>query len=57
MKHERGEGEVRSRPMTLDEIGKVLGISRERVRQIEKSALAKIRKRLERVGKTVDDFL
>jgi RNA polymerase primary sigma factor len=31
-------------PKTLNEIGKILGISRERVRQIEKSALKKLRK-------------
>ena len=30
-------------PKTLDEIGKIMGISRERVRQIEKKALKKLR--------------
>lgn len=33
------------RPMTLGEIGEVLGVSRERVRQIEQSALRKLRLR------------
>ncbi len=31
-------------PMTLDEIGKKLGVSRERIRQIEKKALSKLRR-------------
>ena len=30
--------------LTLEEIGKILGITRERVRQIEFKALAKLRK-------------
>ncbi len=32
--------------MTLEEIGKVVGLSRERVRQLEKEAKTKIRQRL-----------
>ena len=32
--------------MTLEEIGRVMGLTRERVRQIEQQALAKIRKQL-----------
>ena len=31
-------------PKTLDEIGKKLGLSRERIRQVEKKALSKLRK-------------
>ena len=31
------------KPHTLDEIGRVFGISRERVRQIERDSMAKLR--------------
>ena len=37
-------------PGTLDEIGRAIGLTRERVRQIETSALAKLRDRLRRLG-------
>jgi RNA polymerase primary sigma factor len=30
-------------PMTLEQIGECLGLTRERIRQIEKEALAKLR--------------
>ena len=43
------------RPMTLEEIGKILGISRERVRQIEARALQKL-KRLAS-AKKLEDYL
>jgi RNA polymerase nonessential primary-like sigma factor len=34
-----------SQPLTLAKIGEILNISRERVRQIEREAIAKLRKR------------
>ena len=37
-----GLGEDGSEPMTLKEIGKVVGLTRERVRQIERDALRKL---------------
>lgn len=37
-------------PGTLDEIGRAIGLTRERVRQIETHALAKLRDRLRRLG-------
>jgi RNA polymerase primary sigma factor len=30
-------------PMTLEEVGKIIGVTKERVRQIQNKALAKIR--------------
>jgi DNA-directed RNA polymerase sigma subunit (sigma70/sigma32) len=36
-------GLVGGRPHTLDEIGQDVGLTRERIRQIEKEALAKLR--------------
>lgn len=41
---------------TLDVVAQTLGITRERVRQIEREALAKLRKRLRARGYSVDDF-
>jgi len=35
------------KPLTLSKIGDILSISRERVRQIEREALTKLRKRKE----------
>lgn len=40
-----------ARPMTLEQVGKIIGVTKERVRQIQNKALAKIRASLE------DDFL
>ena len=37
-------------PMTLESIGQRMGVTRERVRQIEMSALQKLRRRLEARG-------
>jgi len=39
-------------PLTLEELGSELNISRERVRQIESSALQKIKSVLEKKGVT-----
>ena len=36
----------RGQKMTLDQIGALLGVSRERIRQIERDALRKIRRRI-----------
>jgi RNA polymerase primary sigma factor len=36
-------GLAEGRPHTLDEIGRDVGLTRERIRQIEKEALAKLR--------------
>lgn len=41
-------------PKTLDEVGAILGITRERVRQIERSAMAKVRAAL--AGEAREDF-
>jgi RNA polymerase primary sigma factor len=41
MRH--GAGTVSTEPMTLEEIGRVLGVTRERIRQIEAKALGKLR--------------
>lgn len=43
--------------MTLDEIGRELGISRERVRQLEKRALTKAQALLQKRGFTLQDLL
>lgn len=42
-------------PMTLEEVGNILNISRERVRQIESRALSKLRKKA--VKKKLQDYL
>jgi RNA polymerase primary sigma factor len=36
-------GLLDGRPRTLDEVGRHLGLTRERIRQLEKLALAKLR--------------
>jgi RNA polymerase primary sigma factor len=43
------------RPMTLEEVGKMLGISRERVRQLESRALEKLKKMA--VARRLGDYL
>lgn len=42
--------------MTLDEVGKKYGVTRERMRQIELSALKKIRKKLARMNLGKEDL-
>lgn len=37
-------------PLTLEELGQVYGVTRERIRQIEQKALAKVKKRLTMMG-------
>lgn len=43
--------------MTLEEIADMMGITRERVRQIEKKALVKLRRRLQAQGLELDDLV
>jgi len=42
--------------MTLEEIADLMGMSRERVRQIENRALGKVRQELFKRGITAEDF-
>lgn len=42
--------------MTCEEVGAVLGVSRQRAYQIEREALAKLRKGLEARGYSVEDY-
>lgn len=44
-------GDPNARPLTLEQVGRVIGVTKERVRQIQNKALEKIRQLLE------DDFL
>lgn len=43
--------------MTLEEIADIMGVTRERVRQIEAKALRKLRRRLALEGLTLDDLV
>ena len=51
------ERKLREPARTLESLGKELGLSKERVRQLEAAALKKMRKRLEDESKDVQDFL
>lgn len=41
--------------LTLDEVGQLFGVTRERIRQIESKALARLPRRTEREGLSIDD--
>lgn len=51
------ERKLRDGPRTLESLGNELGLSKERVRQLEAAAFAKMRKRLENQSKEVFEFL
>jgi len=55
-KYERKERVVFKPVMTLEEIADVMGMTRERVRQIEESALRNARKILRKKGYNPDNF-
>lgn len=54
---ERPRTNSRQVGMTLEEVAELLGVTRERVRQIEAKAFMKIRKRLRLRGINADDIL
>lgn len=43
--------------VTLEEVGKAIGVTRERARQIEAKALKKLRKKFELAGYKFEDFV
>jgi RNA polymerase sigma-32 factor len=51
------ERKLRSDPRTLESLGDELGLSKERVRQLEAAAFAKMRKILEAQSREVHHFL
>ena len=51
------ERKLRDSPRTLESLGEELGLSKERVRQLEAAAFAKMRKKLETQSHEVQDFL
>jgi len=51
------ERKLKDQPRTLESLGNELGLSKERVRQLEAAAFAKMRKNLETQSKEVFEFL
>jgi RNA polymerase sigma-32 factor len=51
------ERKLRDTPRTLESLGQELGLSKERVRQLEAAAFGKMRKTLEAQSKEVHHFL
>jgi RNA polymerase sigma-32 factor len=51
------ERKLRDEPRTLESLGQELGLSKERIRQLEAQALAKLRKRLESVSGVAAEML
>ncbi len=52
-----GERKLRAEPRTLESLGEELGLSKERIRQLETQAFAKMRKSLEAQSQEVHHFL
>lgn len=52
-----GERKLRAEPRTLESLGEELGLSKERIRQLEAQAFAKMRKSLEAQSQEVHHFL
>lgn len=56
-RHIVAERKLREEPRTLESLGEELGLSKERVRQLEAAAFAKMRKSLEAQSREVHHFL